>query len=85
LLVGYQYATNIGRDERYNGSIFVVYAGNGSLVPVKETLAQSLATHQPVVLAFYVDDSSYCQQYAIVISRVQEYYGRVAEVIPKKI
>jgi len=70
------------KDDRYDGNIFVVYAGNGSLVPVKETLAQSLASHRPAVLAFYVDDSSDCKQYAIVISRVQEYYGSVVDVIP---
>lgn len=65
-----------------DGNIFVVYAGNGSLVPSKETLAQSLAEHKPIFLAFYVDDSSDSKRYAISISRVQEFYGRVAEIIP---
>ncbi|MDB9457882.1 thioredoxin family protein, partial [Dolichospermum circinale CS-545/17] len=27
------------KDDRYDGNIFVIYAGNGSLVPAKETLA----------------------------------------------
>lgn len=65
-----------------DGNIFVVYAGNGSLVPSKETLAQSLAEHKPIFLAFYVDDSSDSKRYAISISRVQEFYGRVVEIIP---
>ncbi len=65
-----------------DGNIFVVYAGNGSLVPFKETLAQSLAEHKPIFLAFYVDDSSDSKRYAISISRVQEFYGRVVEIIP---
>jgi thiol-disulfide isomerase/thioredoxin len=69
-------------NDLYDGNIFVVYAGNGSLVPPRQTLAQSLAEHKPTVLAFYVDDSSDCKRYAISISRIQEFYGRVAEIIP---
>ncbi|MDF5711863.1 MAG: thylakoid membrane photosystem I accumulation factor [Nostoc sp. S4] len=69
-------------DDRYDGNIFVVYAGNGSLVPSRLTLAQALAEHKPIFLAFYVDDSSDSKKYAISISRVQELYGRVAEIIP---
>ncbi|MBG1266929.1 thylakoid membrane photosystem I accumulation factor [Nostoc sp. WHI] len=65
-----------------DGNIFVVYAGNGSLVPAKETLTQSLAEHKPIFLAFYVDDSSDSKRYAISISRVQEFYGRIVEIIP---
>ncbi|WP_445633439.1 Thioredoxin-like fold domain-containing protein [Nostoc sp. DSM 114161] len=69
-------------DDRYDGNMFVVYAGNGSLVPSKQTLAQALAEHKPVFLAFYLDDSSDSKRYAISISRVQELYGRVVEIIP---
>jgi len=69
-------------DDVYDGNIFVVYAGNGSLVPPRQSLAKSLQEHRPVFLAFYVDDSSDCKQYAITISQVQEFYGRVAEIIP---
>ena len=69
-------------DDVYDGNIFVVYAGNGSLVPPRQSLAKSLEEHKPVFLAFYVDDSSDCKQYAISISQVQEFYGRAAEIIP---
>ncbi|MBR8836956.1 MAG: thylakoid membrane photosystem I accumulation factor [Stigonema ocellatum SAG 48.90 = DSM 106950] len=69
-------------NDRYDGNIFVVYAGNGSLVPAKIPLKQALAEHKPTLLVFYVDDSSDCKQYAIVVSRVQEFYGRQAEIIP---
>lgn len=69
-------------DDRYDGNLFVVYAGNGSLVPPKTTLAKALAEHKPTFLAFYVDDSSDSKKYAIVISTVQEFYGRAAEIIP---
>ncbi len=69
-------------DDRYDGNIYVVYAGNGSLVPPRATLATALGEHKPALLVFYVDDSSDCKQYAIVVSRVQAYYGGVAEIIP---
>jgi hypothetical protein len=69
------------KDDLYDGNIFVVYAGNGSLVPPKESLAQSLAEHKPIFLAFYVDDSRDCKQYAINMSQVQAIYGRAAEII----
>ncbi|MEH2463136.1 thylakoid membrane photosystem I accumulation factor [Nostoc sp.] len=69
-------------NDLYDGNIFVVYAGNGSLVPPRQTLAQTLAEHKPIFLAFYVDDSSDSKRYAISISRVQEFYGRVAEIMP---
>jgi hypothetical protein len=68
--------------DTYDGNIFVVYAGNGSLVPPTQTLAQTLAQHKPAVLAFYVEDSSDCKQYALIVSRIQEFYGRVTEIIP---
>lgn len=69
-------------DDRYDGNIFVVYAGNGSLVPPQATLAQALAEQKPAILTFYVDDSSDCKKYAIVVSQVQAYYGKAVEIIP---
>ncbi len=70
------------KDDRYDGNIFVVYAGNGSLVPPRATLAAALNEHKPALLVFYVDDSSDCKQYAIVVSRLQAFYGGVTEMIP---
>ncbi len=72
-------------NDRYDGNIFVVYAGNGSLIPPKATLAQALAQHKPVVLTFYVDDSSDCKKYTIVVSRIQSFYGKAAEIIPVRV
>jgi len=69
-------------DDRYDGNIFVVYAGNGSLVPSAQTLAQTLAKHKPAILTFYVENSSDCKQYAPVISKLQSFYRRAAEIIP---
>jgi hypothetical protein len=69
-------------DDRPDGNIFVVYAGNGSLVPSKLTLAASLARQTPVILVYYLDDNSDSKQFAIVVSRLQEFYGRAASIIP---
>lgn len=82
LIVGIQPAWAGINDDHYDGNMFVVYAGNGSLVPPRQTLAQSLAEHKPTVLAFYLDDSRDCKEYAIVISRIQEFYGQVTEIMP---
>ncbi len=69
-------------DDRLDGNIFVVYAGNGSLVPAKLTLSDSLEREMPTVLAYYLDDSRDCKQFALVVSRIQEFYGRAANIIP---
>ncbi len=69
-------------DDRYDGNIFVVYAGNGGLVPPRLTLTQSLKRQMPIVIVFYIDDNSDSKQFAPVVSRIQEFYGRVASIIP---
>ncbi len=69
-------------DDRLDGNIFVVYAGNGSLVPAKLSLKDSLDREMPTVLVYYLDDSRDCKQFAIVVSRIQEFYGRAANIIP---
>jgi peroxiredoxin len=69
-------------DDRYDGNIFVVYAGNGSLVPSRLTLTESFQRKLPVILVYYLDDSKDCKQYAFIISRMQEFYGRAASIIP---
>jgi hypothetical protein len=69
-------------DDRYDGNVFILYAGNGSLVPSKLTLAQTFERKMPALLVFYVDDSKDCKQFSIVVSRLQEFYGRAASIIP---
>jgi peroxiredoxin len=69
-------------DDRYEGNIFILYAGNGSLVPPRMSLTESLHRKTPAVLVFYLDDSSDCKEYSLVVSRFQEYYGRAANIIP---
>ncbi len=72
-------------DDKFDGNIFVLYAGNGSLVPPPMTLAQSLKREKPALMVFYTDDSSDCKQYALTISQLQAPYGRAASFIPVNI
>jgi thiol-disulfide isomerase/thioredoxin len=69
-------------DDRFDGNIFVLYAGNGSLVPPRFSLADSLKTKKPAILVFYLDDSKDCKQFAGVVSQLQADYGRAASLIP---
>jgi hypothetical protein len=69
-------------DDHYDGNIFPLYAGNGYLVPPKVTLAQSLKSKNPTLLFLYIDDSRDCKQYSPVVSQLDAFYGRVADLIP---
>lgn len=69
-------------DDHYDGSIFPLYAGNGSLVPPSLTLADSLRTHTPAILVLYIDDSTDCKQFAPVVSQLDAFYGRAADILP---
>ncbi len=69
-------------DDHFDGNIFALYAGNGSLVPPKVTLAASLQQKKPALLMFYVNDSSDCKQFSTVVSQLQSFYGRVTDFIP---
>ncbi len=69
-------------DDRYDGNIYVVYAGNGSLVPPPLNFAESRDREIPIILVYYVDDSSDCKKFSIVVSRIQKFYGRAASILP---
>ena len=69
-------------DDRYEGNIFILFGGNGSLVPPRMDLPTSLKREKPAILVFYVDDSSDCKQFSILVTRLQEFYGRAASIIP---
>ena len=69
-------------DDHFDGNIFPLYAGNGSLVPPKVTLAQSLQRSNPTLLVFYIDDSSDCKEFTSVVSQLDAFYGRVSDFIP---
>uniref|UniRef100_A0A832H5A9 Thioredoxin family protein n=1 Tax=Oscillatoriales cyanobacterium SpSt-402 TaxID=2282168 RepID=A0A832H5A9_9CYAN len=72
-------------DDRYDGDIFALYAGNGSLVPPKYTIEQAVQRQRPALLVLYVDDSSDCKQYSSVVSQLQAFYGRAADFIALRV
>lgn len=69
-------------DDRFDGNIFPLYAGNGSLFPGRVTLPEAMRGDRPVLLVFFVNDSSDCKLYAQVVSELDAYYGRAANIIP---
>jgi len=69
-------------DDRLDGNIFVLYAGNGSLVPAKLSLADANIRKMPTILVYYLDDSKDCKGFSVVVSRLQEFYGRAVSIIP---
>jgi hypothetical protein len=69
-------------NDRYDGNIFALYAGNGSLVPPRLTLAQSLADHRVTLLVFYLDDSAVSKRFAGVVSELQRVWGNSIELMP---
>jgi peroxiredoxin len=69
-------------DDRYEGNVYVLFGGNGSLVPPRMDLPTSLKREKPAILVFYIDDSSDCKQFSGLVTRLQEFYGRAASIIP---
>ncbi len=67
--------------DRFDGEIFALYGGNGSLVPPKISLEAALKRNRPVLLVLYVDDNSDSKQYTTVISQMQRFYGLATEII----
>ncbi|MBE9166265.1 thylakoid membrane photosystem I accumulation factor [Pleurocapsales cyanobacterium LEGE 06147] len=69
-------------DDKYEGNIFLIFAGNGGIVPPRLSLVQSFQRQLPTLLVFYLDDSSDCKQFSFVITRLQDTYGRAVSFIP---
>ncbi|MFM1799825.1 MAG: hypothetical protein RLZZ117_2103 [Cyanobacteriota bacterium] len=69
-------------NDRYDGNIFALYAGNGSLVPPRVTLAEALAEKRVTVLVFYLDDSATSKQFSGVVSELQRVWGETIELLP---
>jgi len=69
------------KDNRYEGNIFVIYGGNGYIIPPRTTLEASVKRGQPVMLIFYVNDSKDCKAYTPVITRLQVQFEREVNFI----
>ena len=75
-------AADAARDTNsYDGNIYALYAGNGSLVPPRSTLTDAMAEHRPIVLGYFLDDSAASKQYAVVFNELQRLWGRSVELI----
>ncbi len=82
LLLGTPSALAGLNDDRFEGNIFALYAGNGALIGSRSSLAASLKSNRPTLMMFYVDDSRDCKQFSHVFSQLQAPYGRVTSFIP---
>ncbi len=69
-------------NDTYDGNIYALYAGNGSLVPPSSTLAQALAQGRTAVVVYYLDDDAASKQFAPVVSELQRLWGNTVELIP---
>ena len=66
----------------FDGNIFPIYAGNGSLVPPQSSLKNSLNQQRCSVLIFYLDDNSNSKLYAPVVSGIDLVWGKAIDIIP---
>ena len=71
--------------DSYDGNIYPIYAGNGSLVPPQSTLSESLKNERTSVLVFYLDDSSTSKQFAPVVSGIKLLWSSYVDLIPLSI
>ena len=71
--------------DSYDGNIYPIYAGNGSLVPPPSTLSESLKNERVSVLVFYLDDSSTSKQFAPVVSGIKLLWSSSVDLIPLSI
>ena len=69
-------------NNNYDGNIYALYAGNGSLVPPRSTLEQALADQRPAVIVYYLDDDASSKQFSPVVSELQRLWGNSIELIP---
>ena len=69
----------------YDGNIFPIYAGNGSLVPPQSTLLESLKNERTSILVFYLDDSSTSKEFAPVVSGIKLLWSSSVDLIPLSI
>ena len=68
--------------DSYDGNIFALYAGNGSLVPPPTTLKDALENERTSVIVFYLDDSSNSKIFSPVVSELQRLWGRELDLLP---
>ncbi len=74
---------NAARDTNsFDGNIYPIYAGNGSLVPPASTLEQSLKNNRTSVIVYYLDDSADSKKFAPVVSGLKLLWTSAIDLIP---
>ena len=74
---------NAARDTNsYDGNIYPIYAGNGSLVPPPNTLENSLKNERTSVIVFYLDDSATSKAFAPVVSGIKLLWSSAVDLLP---
>jgi len=66
----------------YDGNIFPIYAGNGSLVPPQTSLKESIKNKRVSILFFYLDDSADSKALAPVIAGLDLIWKSNIDIIP---
>lgn len=68
-------AMAIRETDSYDGNIFALYAGNGSLVPPAVSLADSRLAGRTSVIVYYLDDSRTSKAFSPAVSELQRLWG----------
>jgi len=68
--------------DSYDGNIFPIYAGNGSLVPPQSSLKESIQNKRVSILFFYLDDSADSKALAPVIAGLDLIWKNNIDIIP---
>ena len=66
----------------FDGNIFPIYAGNGSLVPPQSSISQSIENNRASVVVYYLDDSASSKEFAPVVSGLKLLWTSAIDIIP---
>ena len=76
-------STQAARDTNsYDGNIYPIYAGNGSLVPPPNTLEDSIKRSRTAVIVYYLDDSAASKAFAPVVSGIKLLWSSSVDLLP---
>ena len=67
--------------DSYDGNIFPIYAGNGSIVPPQTTLKEALNNDRVSILFFYLDDNASSKSLAPLISGIDLIWRNNIDII----
>ena len=68
--------------DSYDGNIFPIFAGNGSLVPPQTSLKESIKNKRVALIFFYLDDSADSKALAPTIAGLDLIWKNTIDIIP---